>query len=88
MFQVFLYRFTLLRFQPCRAGPGYVFHREGSFPHRRELVEALAREYPPQDEVTSLEHPRTDVADVVATQPLLVPSRAEGSSTPSLLEEE
>ena len=64
-----------------------MLHPEGSFPHWRELVEALAREYPPQDKVTSLQRPGTDVSAVVAAQPLLVTSRAESRFAPYLLEE-
>jgi hypothetical protein len=36
--------------------------------HQREIVEALAREYPPQDKVISFKHAGANVVAVVAAQ--------------------
>ena len=50
-------------------------------------MEAFAGEDPPENEVPNFKGAATDVAAVIAAQPLLVPGCADGSLAPSYFKE-
>ena len=81
-------RDAVLRLEPRGARPGDVHDSVGSFPHWRELVEACPGEDSPQDKVSCFESARADVAAVVVTQVLLVPSRSQGRIAAEPLEQQ
>ena len=82
------HRRAIFLLQSRRSRARDVCHPEWTLPHRRELVQALSRQDPPQHQVIRLQSLGPDVVGVVSTKPLLVACRTNCSPVARLFEQE